>query len=109
MNQLKGKLVLKRDTVQVTPTFQKREFVIKTDENYPQEVLVELTQEKCPILDTIDPGTLLEVKINIRGRSWKSPQGEVKYFNSIQAWEVIVLETAEANVDSLDDIDDIPF
>ena len=30
----------------------------------------------------------LKVSINIRGREWKSPQGEVKYFNTLEAWRV---------------------
>jgi hypothetical protein len=30
----------------------------------------------------------IEVSFNIRGREWTSPQGEVKYFNSLDAWRI---------------------
>ena len=29
-----------------------------------------------------------KIGINIRGREWKNPQGEVKYFNSITGWRL---------------------
>jgi len=31
---------------------------------------------------------MVDVAINIRGREWTSPQGEIKYFNSIEAWRI---------------------
>ena len=30
----------------------------------------------------------MEVSFNLRGREWTSPQGEVKYFNSLDAWRI---------------------
>ena len=33
-------------------------------------------------------GDNVKVHINIRGREWTSPQGEVKYFNSIVGWRM---------------------
>ena len=30
----------------------------------------------------------MSVGINLKGREWTSPQGEVKYFNSIQGWRI---------------------
>jgi translation initiation factor IF-3 len=37
----------------------------------------------------------VKVFINLRGREWTSPEGVVKYFNSIQGWKVDVLESEE--------------
>ena len=34
------------------------------------------------------------MSINIRGREWVSPQGETKYFNSIQGWRIEKLQAA---------------
>ncbi|WP_431129653.1 DUF3127 domain-containing protein [Flagellimonas flava] len=68
--------------------FQKREFVLTTEEQYPQHVLIELVQDKCSILDKYAVGEKVKVSINIRGREWVNPQGETKYFNSIQAWRI---------------------
>jgi len=73
---------------QITPTFSKRELVVTTDEQYPQHILIEFTQDKCALLDGIQLGEPVKVSINLRGREWVNPQGETKYFNSIQGWRL---------------------
>lgn len=80
---------MKADTVQVSEKFSKREFVI-TDASsmYPQDILFQLTQDKCSLIDAVTVGDQVEVSFNLRGREWTSPQGEVKYFNTLEAWRV---------------------
>jgi translation initiation factor IF-3 len=78
----------------VSDKFKKQEFVVKTDEQYPQEILMEFNQEKCSKLDSVAVGDTVKVSINLRGRSWVNQQGEAKYFNTIQAWNIEV--TAKA-------------
>ncbi len=68
--------------------FRKRELVVSTDEQYPQQILIEFVQDKCDILDNYQTGTQVRVQINIRGREWINPEGEAKYFNSIQGWRI---------------------
>ena len=68
--------------------FQKAEFVLVTEEPYPQPILIEFLQDKIDLLQTIKEGESVKVGINIRGREWKNPQGEVKYFNSITGWRL---------------------
>lgn len=68
--------------------FRKRELVVTTNEQYPQHVLVEFVQDKCDLLNGITEGQDITVSINLRGREWVNPQGESKYFNSIQGWRV---------------------
>ena len=68
--------------------FRKREMVITTQEQYPQDLLVEFIQDKCDLLSQYAPGQQVSVGINLKGREWTSPQGEVKYFNSIQGWRI---------------------
>jgi len=68
--------------------FRKRELVITTDEQYPQHILVEFVQDKCDLLNSYNAGQDVKVGINIRGREWANPQGEIKYFNSIQGWRI---------------------
>ncbi len=74
--------------VQVNPTFKKRELVVTTDETYPQHIMIEFTQDKCDLLSNYAIGEAVKVSINLRGREWQSPQGETKYFNSIQGWRI---------------------
>ena len=68
--------------------FRKREIVITTDEQYPQMILIEFVQDKCDIMNNFKEGEEIKVSINLRGREWINPQGEAKYFNSIQGWRV---------------------
>ena len=68
--------------------FRKREVVITTEEQYPQHILVEFIQEKCDLLNAFQMGQNVKIGINLRGREWVNPQGETKYFNSIQGWRI---------------------
>lgn len=69
--------------------FQKRNFVITTAEQYPQHILLELHKDRVDIIEPLSVGDRVTVAINIRGREWTSPQGEVKYFNSLVAWNIV--------------------
>lgn len=64
--------------------FRKREIVVTTEEQYPQDIMVEFVQDKTDLLNIYKVGQNVKVSINLRGREWTNPQGEVKYFNSIQ-------------------------
>lgn len=68
--------------------FRKREMVVTTDEQYPQHIMIEFTQDKCDLLNNYKEGEPVKVSINLRGREWVNPQGETKYFNSIQGWRI---------------------
>ena len=68
--------------------FQKAEFVLVTEEQYPQPILVEFLQDKIDLLQNIKDGESVKIWINIRGREWTDPQGEKKYFNSITGWRL---------------------
>ncbi len=68
--------------------FRKRELVVTTDEQYPQHIMVEFVQDKCDLLNSYKVGQDVKVSINLRGREWTNPQGQVKYFNSIQGWRI---------------------
>jgi len=87
--QLTGKLKKIDPIVKVSEKFSKREFVI-TDESsqYPQDILFQSVQDKCTLLDTFKVGDVVQVSFNLRGREWTSPQGEVKYFNTMEAWRI---------------------
>ena len=71
-----------------TKGFRKRELVITTEEQYPQNILVEFVQDKCDLLNAFQIGKQAKVSINLRGREWTNPEGQVKYFNSIQGWRI---------------------
>ena len=68
--------------------FRKREVVIITEEQYPQHLLIEFVQDRCELLDSFNVGDKVTISINLRGREWQNPEGEVKYFNSIHGWRI---------------------
>ncbi len=76
------------DTQQISANFRKREIVVTTEEQYPQHLSIEFVQDKTDLLDSYKEGEKVTIGINLRGREWTSPQGEVKYFNSIQGWRI---------------------
>jgi hypothetical protein len=93
MNQLKltnVRIKLIHPTQQVTEKFSKREFVVTDgmESDYPQHIILQATRDKCSLLDQFKVNDMVDVAINIRGREWTSPQGEIKYFNSIEAWRI---------------------
>jgi translation initiation factor IF-3 len=105
--------------------FRKREVVVTTEEQYPQHIMVEFVQDKTDLLNNFKEGQQVKISINLRGREWTNPQGEVKYFNSIQGWRVEAIQQDASNgnmppvapakafedADDLneDDHDDLPF
>ncbi len=105
--------------------FRKRELVVTTEEQYPQHLMIEFVQDKTDLLDSFREGDAVKVSINLRGREWVNPQGETKYFNSIQGWRIEKLhaenESQEmppvppmdafepANELNEEDHDDLPF
>lgn len=68
--------------------FKKRNLILTTDEQYPQPILIEFVQDKCELLDKFKEGQDVTISINLNGREWTNPEGEVKYFNSIQGWKI---------------------
>jgi hypothetical protein len=87
---IEGKLHVKMDTVQVADSFKKRDFVVETAENplYVQHVSFQLVQDRVAEIDKYKVGDKIEVTFNLRGREWVSPQGETKYFNTLEAWRI---------------------
>jgi hypothetical protein len=117
---VKGKLIYKADENQISADFKKRDFVVETiEEMYPQKILIQLIQDKCRLLEMFNEGDIIDVSINIKGREWISPQGEVRYFNTIEAWKIDKIGSSEQlgtpvkkivqKASQEDENDDLPF
>lgn len=123
MFAITGKLIVKNDTEQIKDTFKKREFVISDESSqYPQEIIFQLIQDKCDLLDPFNIGEEIKVNFNLRGRRWDNPKtGETRFFNSLDAWRLEKAGNAPLSQDlppmpseepsnvSNDDSDDLPF
>ena len=101
------------------------DFHIKTDEQYPQILSLQANKDKAENLIKYNKvGDKVDVSINLRGREWTNPQGEVKVFNTLEAWKVFKAETnansapvdappfeqvAPVDLNSEEDQDPLPF
>lgn len=100
MYKLNGTIKVIKDTVQISDKFTKREFVVNDSSSmYPQDIMLQSVQDKCSMLDGYKEGDNVEVSFNLRGREWTSPTGEVKYFNTLEAWRI---EKGSAMIDECD-------
>lgn len=88
--EIVGKIKKIMDVQNVSDKFRKREFVLSTDLNtpYPQHILFQTTQEKCSMLDNLRTNDEVKVFFNIRGREWTNPEGQIKYFVTLEAWRI---------------------
>ena len=88
--QVQGRIHTAFPAEQVTQRFKKREFVLELDaaSRYPQLVIFQLTGDRCGALDDFEAGETVSVEFSLRGREWKSPKGETRYFNSLEVWSI---------------------
>ena len=87
--EVKGKIKLINSTKEFGANgFKKRELVVETSEDYPQNLLIEFVQDKCSVLDNYKNNDNVIISINLRGREWENAEGKIKYFNSLQGWKI---------------------
>ena len=90
--ELEGKINVIQDAQTFGSGFTKREFVvIVEDGKYPQEINLELVQDKVSLLDECNIGDEVSVTFDIRGREYNG-----KYFNNLQAWKLNVVSAGSA-------------
>jgi translation initiation factor IF-3 len=89
MYTIKGEVKVIKEVRQVSDTFKVREFVITDDSGqYPQIISFQSAQDKCDILNNFKVGDKVEVFFNLQGREWTSPKGDVRVFNTLDAWKI---------------------
>jgi hypothetical protein len=87
--KITGTLKVKKDTQVVSEQFSKREFVVTVvDGAFSNDILIQLTKDKCALIDAFNIGDMLEVEINLSGKCWINPEGVEKYFNTLNAWKI---------------------
>jgi hypothetical protein len=119
-----GKIYKILDTQQVTEKFRKREFVLEVTNNpaYVQKVLFTLILDNVSMLDGFNVGDEVSVKFNLKGKEWTSPNGDVKYFNTLEAETITSSSSGGGQAQNDDDLmkrvdtdssgsgdDDLPF
>jgi len=100
--ELKGALKVLGQTQEFSGGFKKRELVITTEGDYPQDVKLEVVKDKCDLLDRLSLGQTIKVGFNVRGNEYNG-----KYYNNLQAWKIEAVGSApqQSQADAGDEID----
>lgn len=114
--EVQGKIKLIEETQSFGASgFRKRNIVLTTEEQYPQDLALEFIQDKVDLLDKYNVGDTVKIHINLRGREWINPEGVAKYFNSIVGWRIETstpsnVDEAKEMIDEvLPESNDLPF
>ena len=81
--EIEGSIKAIMDTQTFGSGFTKREFVITTEEKFPQDVKLETIKDKTSLLDRFSEGQRVKASFNIRGNEYKG-----KYYVNLQAWKI---------------------
>ena len=110
-----GRIKEIKETQVISDSFSKREFII-TDESsqYPQIIVFQFTQDRCDLLNAFSVGQEVKIHFNLRGREWTSPTGDIRVFNTLEAWRMEAVATApqqQAPAPQVEtgNADDLPF
>ena len=92
--ELEGTIEKINDTIKFDSGFQKREFVINTGGDYPQQVKFEVIKDKCDTLTQYNKvGDFVNVSFNIKGKEFTNKDGKAMLFNTLLAWKIQKIET----------------
>lgn len=108
--ELTGKVKVINDTQTFDSGFTKREFVITTNEQYPQDVKFEIIKDKVQLLNSVKVGDNVQVSFNVRGNEYNG-----KYYVNLNAWRLNKVSDEPVNKGEpvsaglVNDEDDMPF
>ena len=72
--------------------FYKQEFVVTTDERFPQDIKLDCLKEKVEMLKNFPEGSAVKVSFDIRGREWND-----RYYVDLSAWKIEAADAAGAD------------
>ena len=107
--QVKGTLLKILDRETISEKFSKQTVIVRTKEEYPQEIPIEFTNARIDLIKGYKEGTDVDISINLRGREWK---GNNKWFASIEGWKISSLVGEVSNGTQNPDrevAEDLPF
>lgn len=102
-----GKVHMISEQKQITDNLTIQEFVIETEDKYPQYIKFQVSNKALNQVENLNKGDKINVKFNLNGREYKGA-----YYNTLQAWSISVLEKGQiqkkAKINLEDSFDD-PF
>jgi len=87
--EITGKIKLIGQVETFDSGFTKRQLVVTTAEQYPQDLAMDFIKDKTSLLDSFQPGQDVTVAINLRGNEYNG-----KYFVNLNGWRISAAQTA---------------
>ena len=94
--------------------FYKQEFVLTSDERFPQDIKMDCLKEKVEMLQNLSEGDAVKVSFDLRGREWND-----RFYVDLTAWKIdATSQTTEGATETIpdavddtgiDDAENIPF
>jgi hypothetical protein len=122
--EVTGRLIVKEDIQAISDRFKKREFVIEVENERNSDwndfIKVQLTQDRCDLVENMNINDMIKVSFNLRGRKWEN-NGQTSYFTNLEGWRVEkaaqdgnnnppVPTYAAADIPAAEsEVDDLPF
>ncbi len=89
--EITGKLIVKDDIQAISDRFRKRDFVLEVENernpDWNDFIKVQLTQDRCDLVENMDINDMVKVSFNLRGRKWEN-NGQTSYFTNLEGWRV---------------------
>mgnify|MGYP001591635349 CR=1 FL=1 len=89
--EITGKIKKIFDKQEFPSGFYKQEFVVTTEDRFPQDIKLDCLKEKGEILNGVKEGDRVPVHFDIRGREWNE-----RYFVDLAAWKIEAGEGSDA-------------
>ena len=87
--EIKGQILEINQTEVKSEKFSKREFKVTTDGQYPEIFKIQVTNDKCPLLDKFKVNEYVNAHCNLKGREWIKPEtGAVSNFITLDCWRI---------------------
>jgi hypothetical protein len=87
---IEGTIKVIGETQEFDSGFKKRQFVITTAGDYPQDIAMEFFRDKCDVLNKYKVGDTVTVWFNVSGNEYNG-----KYYVNLNAWRIAM--TTESN------------
>ena len=83
--ELHGRVLKVTENEVISEKLTKRLLIVEYAENpqYPETISFEAINDKCKIIENLQPGATVNVHFNLKGREYNG-----KYYNTLSVWKV---------------------
>ena len=89
--ELTGTVKKIMDLMTFNSGFTKREFVVTTEDKFPQDIKISCLKEKTDLLNNLSEGERVKVHFDIRGNEYKE-----RFYVDLVTWKIEQLDGSDA-------------